>query len=286
MAPATLLFIGVLIIPIIYGFYLSFCDWNGVTAPVFTGLKNYIVLFTMDQTFWIALKNSLFFVVTSLIFQQLLGLGIALVLTNGIKFRNVFKNVFYFPAVLSGTAVGLMWGFIFNFRLGAINAILNAVGLGQFARMWLVETKGIFPLPMWCITFVAMWQFSGAMMMLFMTSILQVPSSIMESARIDGATRRQCIRYITMPLIRPIFRVTMVMSCVGSLKFFDLIYTMTGGGPSHLTDVLATHMYTEAFTNWRYGFGNAIAVILVLLCLLATFIINKAVSSEDYELQG
>ena len=146
------------------------------------------------------------------------------------------------------------------------------------------EIGGWLPLPLWCIGLVAMWQYMGSTMMLYMAAIQGIPESLYEAAYIDGASRIKCIRYITLPLITPMVKISTVLSCIGSLKFFDLIYTMTRGGPAHATEVLASHLYTRSFTQWEYGYGSALAIILVILCLLFTFVLNKLVKVENYEM--
>lgn len=284
VAPAFILFVLVLLVPIVFGAGLSLFSWDGIGKAKFVGLNNFAFMFTKDATFPVALKNTIFFLVMSFFLQQLMGLSMALILTGRVKHKNFFKNIYYMPAVLSGTAVGLMWGFIFNARMGAINNLLKALGLESMVRMWLVEPNGLFPLPMWCIAFVAMWQFMGTIMLLYMAAILDIPESLFEAAYIDGASRKQAIFNITLPLLKPMLKVSTILSCIGSLKFFDLIFSMTGGGPSHLTEVIATHLYQRSFTMWQYGYGSSLAVVLVALCLIFTFIINKIIRVENYEM--
>ena len=284
VGPALILFLAVLVGPMIYGLALSFFSWNGIAAPEWYGINNFTYMFTVDTTFPIALKNTLFFVIFSLITQQLLGLLIAIILTNNIKLKNLFKNIYYLPVVLSSAAVGLLWMFIFNPTVGALNQLLTSIGLESWTHMWLVETGGWLPLPLWCIGLVAMWQYMGSTMMLYMAAIQGIPETLYEAAYIDGASRIKCIWYVTLPLIRPMIKISTVLSCVGSLKFFDLIFTMTAGGPSHMTEVLASHLYTQAFKNWNYSYGSALSVVLVILCLLFTFILNKLIKVENYEM--
>lgn len=284
VGPALLLFVCILLGPMIYGIALSLFKWDAITPPTFAGFDNFVFMFTQDVTFWTALKNSLFFVVFSLISQQFLGLLTAIILTNNIKFKNLFKNIYYLPVVLSSAAVGLLWSFIFHPSIGVMNKLLEAIGLGALQQQWLSDINGWLPIPLWCIGFVAMWQYMGSTMMLYMAAIQGIPESLYEAAYIDGASRIKCIRYITLPLITPMVKISTVLSCIGSLKFFDLIFTMTKGGPAHATDVLASHLYTRAFTQWEYGYGSALAVILVILCLLFTFVLNKLIKVDNYEM--
>ena len=282
--PAFIVFISIFLIPVIISFALSLTNWNGVGMPEFIGIKNYKYIFQNDDTFWIAMKNTFFFLVASLISQMSLGFVMAVFLTSGVKFSNGFKNIYYFPAILSGTAVGFIWRFVFNTRIGLINGALTQLGLGEYASAWLGGTEGFIPSGMWCIAFVAMWQFMGTMMVLYIAAINGIPTQTFEAAYLDGASKMQTVKYVTIPLLRPMFKTTIILSCVGSLKFFDLVYTMTGGGPGHLTEVLATHIYTRAFTMWQYGYGNALSVLLVILCVIVSMFVNKVFVFENYEM--
>jgi len=280
MLPAFLLFTLVLFIPIIQSVYYSLCDYKGMTKPVFIGFDNYKNLLH-DKTFGIALKNSMFFLVFSCVSQLLVGLIYAAILTNIKKGRNLFKNIIYLPCVLSSAALGLLWLFIFGPKLG-INQLLMKWGV-ENPPLWLMSTKGTIPLPMWMIAFVSLWQFVGQSMMLYMAQISGISKSLMEASYIDGCTKPMAFRYITLPLIKPMVATAMSLNAIGSLKFFDLIWNMTTGGPNHKTEVLATHLYQQ-FKFFKYGYASAIGVVLLILCLLVTLFINKVVKTEQYEM--
>lgn len=281
IAPGILLFTLILLVPICQAVYYSLCDWNALTKPNFIGLGNYIKLFTNDDTMRTALKNSLFFMVFSAVTQQILGLLLAALLTNIKKGRNFFKNVYYLPNVLSSAALGLLWSFLFNPRMGInqVLALFNVEG-----PLWLMDTKGFIILPMWVIAFVAMWQYTGSTMMLYMAQITGISNSLYEASYIDGASKWQSFLHITLPLIKPMVATTLSLNCIGSLKFFDLVYNMTQGGPNHRSDVLATHLYNEGFQYFKYGYASAIGIVLLILCLIVTFLVNRFVKVEDYEM--
>lgn len=280
LAPALILFTLVLFIPICQSVYYSFCDYDALTPPEFVGLKNYTKLLR-DDTMKVALKNSLFFMVFSIVSQLICGLILAGLLTNIKKGRNLFKNIYYLPCVLSSAALGLLWMFIFSTKLG-INQILAMVGIE--GPLWLMDTKGSIILPMKVIAFVALWQYVGQSMMLYMAQISSISTSLYEASYIDGCTKTKTFRYITLPLLRPMMATAMSLNAIGSLKFFDLVFNMTEGGPNHKTEVLATHLYTQGFKFFKYGYASAIGVVLLVLCLLVTFIINKYIKVENYEM--
>ncbi len=280
MAPAFILFTFVLFIPICQSIYYSFCDYNALTPPKFIGPENYKNLL-QDKTLAIALKNSLFFLIFSCVTQLIMGLFLAALLTNIEKGRNLFKNIIYLPCVLSSAALGLLWMFIFSPKLG-INQLLAKLGIE--GPLWLMDINGFIILPMWVIAFVALWQYVGQSMMLYMAQISGISKSLYEASYIDGCNKVKSFRYITLPLIRPMVATAMSLNAIGSLKFFDLIFNMTEGGPNHKTEVLATHLYQQGFKYFKYGYASAIGVLLLILCLLVTAFINKVVKTEQYEM--
>ncbi len=277
IAPAFLLFTFVLFVPICQSIYYSFCDYNALTPPEFVGLKNYRKMFK-DDTMVYAMKNSIFFLIFSCISQLIMGLILAGLLTNIQKGRNFFKNVIYLPCVMSSAALGLLWMFIFSPKLG-INQILAKFGIE--GPLWLMDIKGFIILPMWVIAYVALWQYVGQSMMLYMAQISGIDKSLYEASYIDGCTKPQAFRFITLPLLKPMIGTAMSLNAIGSLKFFDLIYNMTEGGPNHHTEVLATHLYTQGFKYFKYGYASAIGVVLLVMCLIMTGIINRIFKTDD-----
>lgn len=281
LAPALLLFTFILFIPICQSIYYSFCDYNAMTEPKFIGFKNYIDLFTMDRTMKIALKNSLFFLIFSVVSQFLAGILLAVLVTNIKMGRNFFKNVYYLPCILSSAALGLLWMFIFTPKMG-INQLLAKFGIQ--GPLWLMETKGFIILPMWVIAFVCLWQYVGQSMMLYIAQISGINGSLYESAYLDGCSKPKACWHITLPLIKPMMATAISLNAIGSLKFFDLIFNMTEGGPNKMTSVLATHLYEQGFKYFKYGYASAIGVILLILCLIVTFIVNKFIKVDNYEM--
>ena len=268
LLPFIIVYVIFQLIPMVTTIYNSFFEnyLSGLTqiGPNFVGLANYKNLFFKDSTFKIALKNSIFFMIFSAITQQVIGLGLAVMLTNIKKGRNLFKNIYYLPSVLSSAALGLLWAFMFNPKIG-INNLLAQFGIK--GPLWLMDSKGFIVLPMWVIAFVALWQYVGQNMMLYMAQITGISRDIYEASYIDGASKTQSFRYITLPLIKPMMVTSLSLNCIGSLKFFDLVYNMTQGGPNHRTEVLATELYAEGFNYFKYGYASAISVVLlVMLC--------------------
>ena len=287
IAPAFILFTLVLFIPICKSVYYSFCDYKTNYPIEFIGLDNYVKLFTKDRTMRTAVKNSLFFMIFSCVTQLILGLVLAALLTNIKKGRNLFKNIYYLPCVLSSAALGLLWMFVFTPKLG-INQMLASLGFLEDCTQgpqWLFNTDGTIILPIKVISCVALWQYVGQSMMLYMAQISGISSDIYEAAAIDGCNKSQSFFKITLPLIKPMVATAMSLNAIGSLKFFDLVYNMVPEGfLSNKAHVLATHLYDQAFKYNKLGYGSSIGVVLLILCLIVTFLINKFVKMENYEM--
>ena len=200
VSPAMILFTVVLFVPILTSFYYALCDYSKVTRSyTFNGIENFKWL-AKDPTIRIAFKNSMFFLVFSCISQLIMGILLAGLLTNIKKGRNFFKNVIYMPCVLSSAALGLLWAFLFHAKIGINNVLAN---FGIKGPGWLYETSGFITLPMWVIAFVALWQYVGQSMMLYMAQISGISQSLYEASYIDGATKVKAFRYITLPLLKP-----------------------------------------------------------------------------------
>ena len=287
IAPAFILFTLVLFIPICKSIYYSFCDYKTNYPIEFIGLDNYVKLFTKDRTMRTAVKNSLFFMIFSCVTQLILGLVLAALLTNIKKGRNLFKNIYYLPCVLSSAALGLLWMFVFTPKLG-INQMLASLGFLEDCTQgpqWLFNTDGTIILPIKVISCVALWQYVGQSMMLYMAQISGISSDIYEAAAIDGCNKSQSFFKITLPLIKPMVATAMSLNAIGSLKFFDLVYNMVPEGfLSNKAHVLATHLYDQAFKYNKLGYGSSIGVVLLILCLIVTFLINRFVKTESYDM--
>jgi raffinose/stachyose/melibiose transport system permease protein len=279
IAPALILYSAIVFFPILASVYFSFFEWDILNPPKFTGIGNYIRMVSSDDVFFNAIWNMLFLLGTSLVFQVTFGFLLAVLLTGKIAGKEFYKNVYFMPAVLSSVAVGMMWSFIYNPKMGIINTLLHSLGLDSMQKLWLSNPKTA----MWAITVVVSWQFVGNYMILFIAAIKNISDEILEAARLDGAIGWKMVRHITIPLVKPIIKVCIIMISVGSLKFFDLIYVMTGGGPANATEVLASYLYKRSFQQLEYGYGDALSVVLMVLCLIVTFLINKFVTTSDFE---
>ena len=278
LLPALLLFCGVLIAPIGASGYYSFFDWNGFTEKTFIGFSNYKELFTSDSIgFMKALGNSLLLAALSVFLQLPLALALALVLGKKIKGERTFLSVFFMPVLISTVVIGQLWLKIYNPDYGVLNVALRAVGLENLTRIWLGDKATALG----AVFVPILWQYVGYHMLLLYAGVKSVPPELREAAMLDGATDSQVNRFIVLPYIKPIIRISVIFAVTGSLKSFDLIYVLTNGGPLHKTEVPSTLMISMLFLRDRYGMGSTIAVLLILLCFGFALLIGAIFKEED-----
>ncbi len=279
LMPALLIYLGIVAAPVFSTVYNSFCKWNLVDVKKFVGFNNFIQMFTIDRIFRTSLNNTLLLMVLSVVIQVPLAILLAVTVSGAARGKRYFKTVFFMPNILASVAVGLLWSFIYNAEFGLINRLLIALGLENSTGLWLADQKTVLS----CIMVVICWQFIGYHMILYLAAIENIPPSLIEMATIDGADSWERLKSITLPLIKPIIGIDTVLIATGSLRYFDLIYVMSNGGPNHSSEVMALYMYYKSFRDMQYGYGSAIAVVLLCMCLLITVILNRVFKSEDIE---
>lgn len=269
--PALLLFFGILVAPIFMSGYYSLFDWNGFGKKTFIGLENYGELFTSNSIAFIkALSNSLLLALFSVVIQLPLSLGLALLLGKGRKGERGFLSIYFMPVLISTVVIGQLWLKIYNPSYGLLNVALKSLGLDSWVHAWLGDEKTALG-----AAFVpTLWQYVGYHMLLMYAGIKSVPTDYREAAMIDGATEGQVNRFIVLPYIKPILKISTIFAVTGSLKSFDLIYVLTNGGPVNATEVPSTLMINMLFLRNRYGMGSTIAFLLIILCFAFALLIG------------
>ncbi len=277
LAPALILFVGIIIVPIIMSAYYSLHNWNGFTDMEFIGFQNYIELFTSHSiNFGKVLLNVFLYAGLSLFVQLPFSLLLALLLAKGRRGSRFFLSVYFIPVIMSTVVIGQLWLKIYNPDYGILNVALQSLGLDSWTRVWLGD-RNVALLASFIPT---MWQYTGYHMLLMYAAIRSVPPELREAALIDGASEWQINRRIIIPAIKPVLKVCAIISIVGSLKVFDLIYILTNGGPAHATEVPSTLLVDMLFLRNRYGMGSAIAIILIFLCFFFAIVIRKTFKTE------
>lgn len=272
-----LLYTMFLVYPMFHSFFISLFDWNGMSNDrTFVGLRNYIDTIRNDSLFLIGLKNNLKWSVGFIILPVVLGLLLALLLNRQAPGFGVLRTSIFLPVVLSVTAVGLMWRWVYDPNVGLINNFLKWISDGRLSFNWYKNPNNVIVY----LILAASWAYTGMAMVLFSAGIKSIPASTIEASILDGANSRQRLRYVILPQLRNTLNVVIIYTMTNSFKVFDLVYVMTGGGPGRMTNVLASVSYDTIFGYYEYGKGSAIAWLLTLILLAISVGVNKLIAMQ------
>lgn len=264
LGPALIIYAVFAIWPMIDVAMVSFQRWNGLDpAREFVGINNYVDIFTKDPVFWVAFRNTIIWTVLSVIFPPLVGLLLALGLNQPLFGRNTLRAVFYLPVIIASIAVATMWRWMYDPFFGIFVQVLTQLGLQGWIQDWL----GNRDIALYAAFVAHLWQSVGFSMVLFLAGLQGVDKTLVEAARIDGAGRWNVFRYVTVPALATTTTIVLVLSIINSLKAFDIVYGLTGGGPAQSTQMLALWAFNQSMQIFDFGRGGAISVVLLLLTL-------------------
>ncbi len=256
--PGVAIFLLVVIVPFLYGFYLTFTDWNGVAQTKnLVGFANYAETFR-DKEFWTSMLLTLKYVLFSVLLVNGIAFLLAYLLTNGIKGQNFLRTGFFTPNLVGGVVLGFIWQFIFSKVLVNIG---KSMGWEIFRKSWLSDPDKAF----WTLVIVTVWQLSGYMMIIYIAGFTGLSTDVLEAASIDGATGMAKMRRIILPLMVPSFVICIFLTLSRAFMVYDINLTLTGGEPYGSTILVAMHVYNKAFTSRNYGVGQAEALFLFIL---------------------
>lgn len=265
LPPALVIFTVFVILPIAEAGWYSVFNWDGFGPPTrFIGIENYHQLFG-NTAFWRAVINNALIIVVSLAVQLPLALGMALLLSRRQIGTITFRLIFFLPYILAEVAAGLIWRFVFDGNYGLISGISQSFGWGQY--FLLTDRTWAFA----GVLVVIVWKYFGFHMMLYIAGIQGIDRDLYEAAEIDGATAWHRFRYVTLPQLAPMIRLSVFFAVIGSLQFFDVIVPLTGGGPLNSTNTLVSFLYFFGMTRMRIGFGSAVGVVLFVICVTFAF---------------
>lgn len=277
VGPVLIFFTIIMIIPFLLGMYYSFTDWNGVAGTVtWVGFKNFQQIFTNDPDFWKSFWFTTRFTVVGVVLTNIVGFALAYFLTKGLKLRNVLRTVFFMPNVIGGLLLGFIWQFIF---IKGFSTLGDLTGWSFFNLPWLGDAATGF----WGITIVFVWQSAGYLMVVYISSLTNVPTEVMEAAEIDGANRWQMLKNIIIPLIMPAVTICLFLAISWAFKMFDLNLSLTKGGPFKSTESVAMNVYVEAFQNNRYGLGTAKSLLFFIVVAIITILQVRLTKSKEVE---
>ncbi|URN92471.1 MAG: sugar ABC transporter permease [Candidatus Pristimantibacillus lignocellulolyticus] len=264
--PTLILYSLFFIYPMLTSSYYAFTDWNGLDVYKFIGFDNFIKVFS-DSDFIAAIKNNMYFILFSVGLQVPLIIFFALLIANVKRFQRLYKTTVFIPSILSTSVIGILWGFVLHPNIGPVNSFLGIFGIEPI--FWLADEKWALP----AILVVNAWQWVGFYIVLVLAAILALPKEMNEAAEIDGATGLQRAWYLTVPLIKPIISVVVMLSIAGAMRVVDIVLVMTNGGPVGSTEVMASYLVNEAMgVNPSYGLGTAISLIIFAFALVLTAI--------------
>jgi raffinose/stachyose/melibiose transport system permease protein len=270
VTPALILYVAFTLYPAASGVAISFTDREGVVGGNFVGVSNYVQAFHDPQVL-AALGNTVLYALIVVVVQNVAAIALAYWMQSMPRLRGVARVGTLVPSMMAFVAVGYIWTFIYSPVTGPLNIILNGLGLGSLAQVWLGNTSTALA----AVAFTNVWMYVGYSATIYLSGFLSIPEQIYEAAQMDGARRWSRFRSIEWPLIAPALTVSLTLSIIGSLRVFDLILVMTQGGPINSTQSLSYVIYQESFGQLHFGYGTAIAVILLVLTVVVSFIVTS-----------
>jgi raffinose/stachyose/melibiose transport system permease protein len=278
--PGVVVFVTFVIVPVLMAGYYGFFDWSGYGVPTeFVGLHNYELIFT-DSAFLEAMSHNGFILVMSLILQGPVAIGIALLLNRKMRGRSLIRVLIFVPYVISEVIVAIGFSLMLH-PTGAVNDVLDRIGLGGLATDWLSDPD----VAIWSLMFILVWKYIGFAVILMLAGLQGIPDELREAAAIDGASYWQTQWHITLPLLGPTIRIWAFLSIIGSLQVFDLVYVIWGQYVADTagTSTMATYMVANGRTSGEYGYGSAVAVVIFLISLVVALIYQRFVLRRDTE---
>ncbi|WP_336788050.1 carbohydrate ABC transporter permease [Paenibacillus sp. MMO-177] len=276
--PTLVLYALFFVYPVIVSFVYGFFQWDGITQKVFIGLDNFTRLWK-DHVFLKSLANNFYFMAFSLVVNIPLVFLISVLISKVGRMRDFYKSAVFVPVVISTATVAILFGVLYNYDSGLINQFIRLVAPDSWAREWLSDPK----LAMLSILIANAWQNIGFFIVLCLAAILNIPKEIVEASKIDGVNGWSETWLITLPLIRPVLFVMLLLTVSGTMKVLDIVQIMTNGGPFQSTEVMSTYMLKVGFRSMELGYGSAIGVTMFILILVLTGILQKLTKHEEVQ---
>lgn len=271
LLPSLIIFFLYRLLPLGWNVLLSFQSWSPLRPAQWNGFEHYVEMWTYDDVFWIALKNTVIFIAASPL-AIAAALGVALLVNSDLKGASVYRTIVFLSYPLMAIAVGIIWRWMYDERGGIINFALRSGGLIDKPIGFLQDFDWALP----SVIFAEIWQILGFYMIILLTGLQSIPQNLYEAARIDGAPAWARFFRITLPMLKPSLFLCVVVGILNSFSSFDLVYIMTNGGPGHATELLITHIYKSAFVQTKFDYAAALTVVQFALLVGLTFVANKA----------
>lgn len=268
--PGLAIFVGYRLVPLLWNIMLSFTFWSPGKQYEFAGLYHYEEMLFFDKGFWVALQNTAIFMLATPV-AIILAIGLALLVDRKIRGSNIYRTIIFLPYVIMVVAVGIVWRWLYNGDVGLINYVLRAAGIIEQPILFLESSQTALA----SVMVAAIWQMTGFFVIILLTGLQNIPSPLYEAARIDGARAHNRFWRITLPLLRPSVFLCSILGVISSFGAFDLVFTMTGGGPGRATELLITYIYKTSFTLSRFDYAAAMTVVMFVLFVILAVILNR-----------
>ena len=276
LLPCVVLYVTLVLFPVVQAAYYSVWSWSGL-GPLtdFVGLRNFVVAFK-SAAFLAAITHNLIILLLSVAIQLPLSLILALIIGKTLPGRTIFRMIFFMPYILSDVVTGVIWTFIYQPN-GLLTMVWQHLLPGIQSPLWLADTNVV----LYAIFMTMTWKYLGLSLVLYVAAIQNIPDELVEAARIDGASMLQVVRHINIPLLSSTIRLTILLSALGSLQYFDLIWIMTNGGPVHATETMATYLFKNGFQSFEMGYGSAVGVIMFMICFVFAMMYQRFIMGRD-----
>ncbi len=255
--------------PLVASLVMSLTDWTGLTTRHWVGVQNYVAMVTADRDFFTVLRNTFYYSFGSVSLGVVLSLAVALLMNQKVPGINVFRTLYYLPAVTSGVAIAIMFAWIFNPQVGLINFLLSLIGIK--GPLWLASQQWAMP----ALILMSLWGVGGNMVVL-LAGLQGVPEELYDAAKVDGAGKWREFLHVTLPMISPVVFFIIITSIISTFQVFENVYIMTRGGPGTATRVYVFHLYQNAFEYQKMGYASALAWVLFLIILGLTWLQLRA----------
>ena len=279
LAPAAFFIILFMIVPLVWNFCLSFVQWDGISSMQFVGVDNFVSLMT-TKAVTSTMRKSVFMALISTLVAMVLGVLYALFLYRLRRWEQItFRFIFFSPAMLPLSVVGILFIFVFSNDNGILNSLLSAVGLEELRKAWLGDPS----VSLWVIAIVQGWRQSGVIMIMVTTALLALPKSLFENGALEGTNYWDDVRYIMLPLIKPSINLLLSTTLMGGFKTYDMVYAMTKGGPGEMTYTVPMKIIQMGFSYNRYGEAAALGTVLTVIATAFILVARYAMRGETYE---
>ena len=278
LAPGFAFFIFAVLFPILLSVYYGMTGYQGIGVPNFIGLANFREILLHDHIFWTSLRNSLLLAAAYIVIQHPVCMFFAVIIDAiGGKVEKAFRTIAFLPVVISVVVTSKMWVSVLEPRYGLANKVLDLVGLSVLKQQWLGDIRTSLA----SIILICIWQGAGWVILFYYAGLKGIREELYEAARIDGASGTQTFFRITFPLLSPVIRVIVTLAIISALKQMEVIFLTTNGGPNNATQFLGNYLYQRAFLYQQYGYGTALSVLFVIVCVVANLLLNKLIRNRE-----